>query len=152
MNCWGIRIYFTKSRFSLNEGYIAYMELLSGHEKIITKSGISLNAGTLNRGFTVCSSSRKLCYLRFSQQWLWRLFFLWGVIQCRLADHQCKCFLPWKWRELVLSIAASNINPRFNCMLLPLFTKTYQLYTRLFSCHMKLLTVILYTKWLMNAK
>jgi hypothetical protein len=32
------------------------MELLSGHEKIITKSGISLNAGTLNRGFTVYSS------------------------------------------------------------------------------------------------
>jgi hypothetical protein len=30
------------------------MELLSGHEKKITpKSGISLNAGTLNRGFTV---------------------------------------------------------------------------------------------------
>ena len=29
------------------------MELLSGHEKIITKSGISLNAVTLNRGFTV---------------------------------------------------------------------------------------------------
>jgi hypothetical protein len=29
------------------------MELLSGHEKIITKSGISQNAGTLNRGFTV---------------------------------------------------------------------------------------------------
>jgi hypothetical protein len=29
------------------------MELLSGHEKIITNSGISLNAGTLNRGFTV---------------------------------------------------------------------------------------------------
>jgi hypothetical protein len=29
------------------------MELLSGHEKIITKSGISLNAGTLNGGFTV---------------------------------------------------------------------------------------------------
>jgi hypothetical protein len=29
------------------------MALLSGHEKIITKSGISLNAGTLNRGFTV---------------------------------------------------------------------------------------------------
>jgi hypothetical protein len=53
MNCWGIRIYFTKSRFSLNGGYIVYMELLSGHKKIITKSGISLNAGTLNRGFTV---------------------------------------------------------------------------------------------------
>jgi hypothetical protein len=53
MNCWGIRIYFTKSRFSLNGGYIVYMELLSGHEKIITKSGISLNAGTLNRGCTV---------------------------------------------------------------------------------------------------
>jgi hypothetical protein len=30
------------------------MELLSGHEKIITKSGISLNVGTLNWGFTVC--------------------------------------------------------------------------------------------------
>jgi hypothetical protein len=29
------------------------MELLLGHEKIITKSRISLNAGTLNRGFTV---------------------------------------------------------------------------------------------------
>jgi hypothetical protein len=29
------------------------MELLLGHEQIITKSGISLNAGTLNRGFTV---------------------------------------------------------------------------------------------------
>jgi hypothetical protein len=35
------------------EVYIVYTELLSGHEKIITKSGISLNAGTLNRGFTV---------------------------------------------------------------------------------------------------
>jgi hypothetical protein len=52
MNCWGIRIYFTKSRFSLNGGYIVYLELLSGHEKIIMKSRISLNAGTLNRGFT----------------------------------------------------------------------------------------------------
>ena len=30
------------------------MELLAGHEKIITKSGISLDAGTLNQGFTVC--------------------------------------------------------------------------------------------------
>jgi hypothetical protein len=53
MNCWGIRKYFTKSRLSLNGGYIVYMELFSGHEKTITKSGISLNAGTLNRGFTV---------------------------------------------------------------------------------------------------
>jgi hypothetical protein len=35
------------------EVHIVYMELLSGHEKIITKSGISLNVGTLNRGFTV---------------------------------------------------------------------------------------------------
>jgi hypothetical protein len=51
MNCWGIRIYLTKSRFSFNGGFYVYMELLSGHEKIITKSGISLNAGTLNRGF-----------------------------------------------------------------------------------------------------
>jgi hypothetical protein len=53
MNCWRIKIYFTKSRFSLNGGYIVYMEPLSGHEKIITKSGISLNAGTLNQDFTV---------------------------------------------------------------------------------------------------
>jgi hypothetical protein len=53
MNCWGISIYFTKSRFSLNGGLFVYVELLSGHEKIITKSGISLNAVTLNRGFTV---------------------------------------------------------------------------------------------------
>jgi hypothetical protein len=30
------------------------MELLSGHKKIITISRISLNAGTLNWGFTVC--------------------------------------------------------------------------------------------------
>jgi hypothetical protein len=50
MNCWGIRMYFTKSRFSLNGGLFVYMEL---HEKIITKSRISLNAGTLNQGFTV---------------------------------------------------------------------------------------------------
>jgi hypothetical protein len=53
MSCWGTRIYFTKLRFSLNGGYIVFMEVLSGHEKIITKSGISLNAGTLNLCFTV---------------------------------------------------------------------------------------------------
>jgi hypothetical protein len=35
---------------------MVYIELLSGHEKVITKSGISLNAGTLNRGFTVILS------------------------------------------------------------------------------------------------
>ena len=34
------------------------MELLSGHEKIITKSRISLNAGTLNWGFTVVHFNR----------------------------------------------------------------------------------------------
>jgi hypothetical protein len=56
MNCWGIRIYFTKLRFLLNGGYIVYMELLSGLEKIITKSGISLNVGTLNQGFAVYST------------------------------------------------------------------------------------------------
>jgi hypothetical protein len=33
------------------------MQLLLGHEKIITKSGISLNAGTLNRGFTVSNKN-----------------------------------------------------------------------------------------------
>jgi hypothetical protein len=59
MNCWGIRIYFTKSRFSLNGDLFVYMELLSGHEKIITKSGMSLNAGTLNQGFTVFVHSVK---------------------------------------------------------------------------------------------
>jgi hypothetical protein len=58
MTCWGIRIYFTKLRFSLNGGLFVYMELLSGHEKIITKSGISLNAGTLNQGFTVSAQSQ----------------------------------------------------------------------------------------------
>jgi hypothetical protein len=41
------------------EVYIVYMELLSGHEKIITKSGISRNSGTLNRGFTVCQFYNK---------------------------------------------------------------------------------------------
>jgi hypothetical protein len=82
MNCWGIRIYFTKSGFSLNGGYIVYMELLSGHEKIITKSGISLNAGTLNRGFTVyknslCSTSfsddgdRDVCEMDFNSRLTW---------------------------------------------------------------------------------
>jgi hypothetical protein len=40
-------------------------ELLSGHEKIITKSRISLNAGTLNRGFTVCMMEIVRCiYLK----------------------------------------------------------------------------------------
>jgi hypothetical protein len=53
MNCRGIRIYFTKSRVSLNGDLFVYMELLLGNEKIITKSGISLNVGTLNWGFTV---------------------------------------------------------------------------------------------------
>jgi hypothetical protein len=63
MNRWGIRIYFTKSRFSLNGGLFVYMELLSGHEKIITKSEISLNAGTLNQGFTVYTLVSLLCFL-----------------------------------------------------------------------------------------
>jgi hypothetical protein len=48
--------YLTKSRFSLNGGLFVYMELLSRHEKIITKSGISLNAGTLNQDFTVIAA------------------------------------------------------------------------------------------------
>jgi hypothetical protein len=53
MNYWWIRIYFTKFRLLINGGLFVYMELLSGHEKSITKSGILLNAGTLNWGFTV---------------------------------------------------------------------------------------------------
>jgi hypothetical protein len=40
------------------------MELLSGHKKIITKSGISLNVGILNRGFTV-----KPVYLKGAGSW-----------------------------------------------------------------------------------
>jgi hypothetical protein len=36
------------------------MELLLGHEKIITKSGISLNAGTVNPGFTVLQGAATL--------------------------------------------------------------------------------------------
>jgi hypothetical protein len=35
-----------------------YLLILSGHEKIITKSGISLNAGTLNWGFTVLTNGQ----------------------------------------------------------------------------------------------
>jgi hypothetical protein len=61
MNCWRIRIYFIKSRFSLNGGLFVYMELLSGHEKIITKSGISLNAGTLNWVFIVFTNTLSSC-------------------------------------------------------------------------------------------
>jgi hypothetical protein len=41
------------------------MELLLGHEKIITKSGISLNAGTLNRGFTVVGIIQSLFHSSF---------------------------------------------------------------------------------------
>jgi hypothetical protein len=71
MDCWGIRIYFTKSRFSLNGGFIVYMELLSGHEKIITKSRISLSAGTLNLGFTVVlktvKSTKQILYHAISR-------------------------------------------------------------------------------------
>jgi hypothetical protein len=67
MNCWGIRIYFTESRFSLNGGLFVSMELLLGHQKIIPKSGISLNAGTLNLDHylktpTGCTFSSKQLY------------------------------------------------------------------------------------------
>jgi hypothetical protein len=68
MNCWGIRIYFTKSRFSLNGGLFVHMELLLGHEKIISKSGISLNAGTLNWGFTVHIKISSSDYYSFSYE------------------------------------------------------------------------------------
>jgi hypothetical protein len=39
------------------------MELLLGHEKIITKSGISLNAGTLNRGLNVYEVCSKISWI-----------------------------------------------------------------------------------------
>jgi hypothetical protein len=67
MNCWGIRIYFNKSRFLLKGGLFVYMGLLSGHEKIITKSGISLNVGTLIQGFTVFMNS--ICVCKFVCAW-----------------------------------------------------------------------------------
>jgi hypothetical protein len=53
MNCWRIRIYFTKSRFSLNGSFQLIWSYCQDMKKIITKSGILLNAGTLNQGFTV---------------------------------------------------------------------------------------------------
>jgi hypothetical protein len=40
------------------------MELLPGHEKITTKSGISLDVGTLNRGFTVLQTGVKVVTLQ----------------------------------------------------------------------------------------
>jgi hypothetical protein len=87
MNCREIRIYFTKSRFSLNGGLYVYMELLSGHKKIITKSGISLNAGTLNRGFTVIHSAKRKsnCILQTSQP------FTHAYIIVVNTENVCKC-------------------------------------------------------------
>jgi hypothetical protein len=45
------------------------MELSSGHEKIITKSGILVNAGTLNRGFTALlfEGSHSVCGLFYPE-------------------------------------------------------------------------------------
>jgi hypothetical protein len=53
MNCWGIRIYFTKSRFSLN-GRLLF---IWSYCRDMKKS--SLNAGTLNWGFTVAAQLAK---------------------------------------------------------------------------------------------
>jgi hypothetical protein len=50
------------------------MELLLGHEKIITKSGISLNAGTLNRGFTVFYNGQTKVKCGLVVQKLWYCF------------------------------------------------------------------------------
>jgi hypothetical protein len=62
------------------------MELLSGHEKIIPKSGISLNVETLNLGFTLYNRARENLpaqYREFSSSarqrhkmsalWVWKL-------------------------------------------------------------------------------
>jgi hypothetical protein len=51
MNGWGITIYFTKSRFSLNGGLL----FIWSYCRDMKKS--SLNAGTLNWGFTVVAKS-----------------------------------------------------------------------------------------------
>jgi hypothetical protein len=48
---------FTKSRFTkYRKKYIVYIGLWPGPERIFTKYGNSLNAGTLNPGFTVLLS------------------------------------------------------------------------------------------------
>jgi hypothetical protein len=49
MNCCGIRIYFTKSRFSLNGGTLFIWSYCQNMKKS------SLNVGTLNQGFTALS-------------------------------------------------------------------------------------------------
>jgi hypothetical protein len=79
MNCWGIRIYFTKSRFSLNWGYIVYTELLSGHEKIITKSGI-FKCGNIKSGlycmYLVHQTAASREFGKEMKQWLATKFLL----------------------------------------------------------------------------
>jgi hypothetical protein len=64
MNCWGIRIYFTKSRFSLNGGYIVCMELLSGHEKNHHYIRDFTKCGNIKSGFycTLCVSALCLTF------------------------------------------------------------------------------------------
>ena len=52
------------------------MELLSGHEKIITKSGILLNAGTLNQGLTV-----------FMLQYHIEHFYVWLKTEMRIFSY-----------------------------------------------------------------
>jgi hypothetical protein len=49
------------------------MELLLGQEKIITKSRISLNAGTLNQGFTVFTFRFWLTVGKRSPMRLWAM-------------------------------------------------------------------------------
>jgi hypothetical protein len=65
------------------EVIFVYMELLSGHEKIITKSGISLNAGTLNRAFTVHSTSTIFSVMRY----------IWREMRCHEAYVETRTML-----------------------------------------------------------
>jgi hypothetical protein len=60
------------------------MELLSGHEKIITKSEISLNAGTLNRVFTVYARGVGHCVQQMRLQQL-LFIFLSATVKFRIS-------------------------------------------------------------------
>jgi hypothetical protein len=82
---------------------------LSGHEKIITKSGNSLNAGTLNRGFTVyplhpkdktlsCSGDLNNSAPAAAE--------IWELKGCMLkVKSECGHFILFRW----LSLAAKSV-------------------------------------------
>jgi hypothetical protein len=71
------------------------MELLSGQEKIITKSGISLNAGTLNWGFTVIPCMSAMQYI----QYVLRTCCLWLRMGILLSKDYCFLEYNGKYTE-----------------------------------------------------